>query len=131
MVGIKGAINAAIAAIEGYITSPNNITVTIDFTEMSTGLGESTTSTRTITYDEYYNAFKAIATQPNQLTALASLGLAPTGPGSDNPVDGNRDVIITSAEGRNLGFNTPGNVDGCIRLANLAEYLDHVPAEPR
>ena len=37
-VGIEAAINGAIAAIEGDITSPNNITVKIYFTEMNSGL---------------------------------------------------------------------------------------------
>jgi hypothetical protein len=41
--GIEGAIGAAITAVETNISSPNNITVDIDFTNMSSGLGESTT----------------------------------------------------------------------------------------
>jgi hypothetical protein len=40
---IEGAINNAISAVTTNITSPNNITVSIDFQNMSTGLGESTT----------------------------------------------------------------------------------------
>jgi PEP-CTERM motif len=39
---------------------------------------------------------------------LASLGAAPISNSSGNPVNGNTSVVITSAEGRNLGFNTPG-----------------------
>lgn len=109
-VGIEAAINGAIAAIEGDITSPNNITVKIYFTEMNSGLGESTTGDYSLTYAQYYNAFAAIATQPNQLTALASLGAAP-GAGTPNPVNGTANVIVSSAEGRNLGFNTPGIVN--------------------
>jgi PEP-CTERM motif len=105
--GIEGAINAAIAAIESDITSPNNITVKIYFAETGSGLGESTTGDYAVTYAQYYNAFAAVATQPKQLTALASLGPAP-GAGTPNPVNGTANVIITSAEGRNLGFNTPG-----------------------
>jgi hypothetical protein len=107
---IEGAINNAIGAVESNITSPNNITVSIDFQAMSTGLGQSTTSIYSESYFAYYNGFKAVATQPNQLTALASLGPAP-GSGTGNPVNGTG-MIITSAEGRNLGFNTPGGVNG-------------------
>jgi hypothetical protein len=77
---------------------------------MGSGLGESTTSIYAPSYYQYYNAFAAVATQPNQLTALASLGTPPTGPSSGNPVNGTPNVFITSAEGRNLGFNTPGGV---------------------
>jgi PEP-CTERM motif len=109
--GIEGAISAAIATVEADISSPNNITVSIDFQNMTSGLGQSVTGIYLPTYYQYYNAFKAVATQPDQLTALASLGAAP-GPGTPSPVDGIGSVAITSAEGRNLGFDTPGVVDG-------------------
>ena len=106
----QGAITAAISNIEADITSPHSLTVNIYFTSMGSGLGESLTTLYQPTYDTYYNALKAVATQPDQLTALASLGAAPTGSGSANPVNGSTAVDITSAEGRNLGFNTPGNI---------------------
>ena len=108
--GIEGAIDGAISTIEGDITSPNNIAVNIYFTETSTGLGGSETSVYSGSYFDYYNAFKAVATSAAQLAALTSLGPAPTGPGSGNPVNGSTQIDITSAEGRNLGFNTPGAV---------------------
>jgi hypothetical protein len=105
--GVEGAINAAIAAIEADITSPNNITVSIDFVATNTGLGGSSTSIYSLTYAQYYNAFAALATQPDQIAALNSLGVAP-GVNTPNPVNGTPAVLVTSAEGRNLGFNTPG-----------------------
>ena len=108
--GAEGAIDAAITSVESNITSPKNITVSIYFTNMTTGLGQSTTTAYSESYFDYYNAFKAVATQPNQLTALASLGTAPTSITSGNPVNSNPNMIITSAEGRNLGFNTPGGI---------------------
>ncbi len=108
--GAETAINLAIAAIESDITSPNNIAVSIYFTNMTSGLGESVTGFYLPTYYQYYSAFAAVATQPNQLTALASLGARPTSNSSGNPVNGNTGVLITSAEGRNLGFATPGDV---------------------
>ena len=40
---VEAAINAAISAVEAKITSPNNITVPIYFTNMSSGLGGSET----------------------------------------------------------------------------------------
>src|ERR1700679_2586175 len=64
----QGAIKAGIAAIEGDISSPNNITVSIYFNSISSGLGESETGIYTVSYDDYYNAFKAVATSANQLT---------------------------------------------------------------
>jgi hypothetical protein len=120
---VESAINAGIAVLEADIGSPNNITVSIDFQNMSSGLGGSETGLYSVPYYYYYYAYQAVATSSDQLTALASLGAAPTGPGSGNPVNGNTQVDITSAEGRNLGFNTPGFVpvgsgtyDGVIGL---------------
>jgi len=110
VLAIEGAIDAAITTIEGDITSPNNIAVHIYFTEMSTGLGQSETSIYAPSYDQYYNAFKTVATSPDQQTALASLGTAPTSSGSGNPVNGSTMVVVTSAEGRNLGLSTPGTI---------------------
>jgi hypothetical protein len=107
---IEAAINAGITALEAAIGSPNNITVGIDFQNMNSGLGESETGVYSVPYYDYYNAYAAVATSANQLTALASLGVAPAGLGSGNPVNGNPYVDITSAEGRNLGFDTPGVV---------------------
>lgn len=106
----EAAINAAITTIEGDISSPNNITVNIYFDSMSSGLGESITGIYTLSYYAYYNAFANVATSLNQLTALASLGTAPSSSASGNPVNGSTQVDVTSAEGRNLGFNTPGVV---------------------
>jgi hypothetical protein len=105
---VEGSIFAAIADVESHITSPNNITVTIEFQNMGSGLGQSDTTFYFVSYYDYYNAFKAVATSPAQLTALASLGAAPINGSSGNPVNGNNQMLITSAEGRNLGFNTPG-----------------------
>jgi hypothetical protein len=105
--GAEAAINAAIADIESSITSPNNLNVTIYFTEGG-ALGESATSLYLGSYFDYYNAFAAVATQPDQLTALASLGAPPVNSSSGNPVNGNPNVLTTSAEFRNLGFTAPG-----------------------
>lgn len=107
---VEASINAAISAIEANVTSPNNINVSIDFENTNSGLGESETGEYAESYFSYYNAFKAVATSPLQLTALASLGTAPTSSSSPNPVNGTTNIIIPSAEGRNLGFNTPGVV---------------------
>lgn len=72
---IEGAIIAGITEIESDISSPASLNVTIDFQETGSGLGASSTSIYTVTYYQYYNAFKAVATSAAQLTALASLGL--------------------------------------------------------
>lgn len=119
--GAETAINNAISSIEGDISSPSNITVSIYFTSMSSGLGESLTTEYEPTYDQYYTAFQEVATQPNQVTALASLGTAPTSSGSGNPVNGNTSVLLTSAEARNLGFiNAPGQLLPNTNISNAS-----------
>jgi hypothetical protein len=109
---IEVAIDAAISVIEGDITSPNNITVAIDFTNMSSGLGENNSGAVTVSYFEYYNALKAVATSPDLLTALASLGAAPVNNSSPNPVNGSDEVELTTAEARNLGFGGAPQISG-------------------
>ena len=99
--GATGAINAGDSAVESNITSPNNITVGIYFTTGG-GLGSSFTGFYNVGYSSFRSAFAAGATQPNQLTALASL------PNTvNNPVTNNANLLVTSAEGRNSG-STPG-----------------------
>jgi hypothetical protein len=112
------AINAAISGIEADITSPNNITVNLYYTSMTTGLGESETGVYGLSYQQYYDGLLANATQPNQLTALASLGPAPTSPTSGNPLTGGVQLNVTSAEGRNLGYDTPG----VVTVGSVTDY---------
>ncbi|HEX5271847.1 MAG TPA: NF038122 family metalloprotease [Gemmataceae bacterium] len=119
----QNAIKAAITDVTNNISSPNNITVAIYFASMNSGLGESNSTVFKISYFDYYNAFQAVATSPTQLTALSSLGAPPANSSSGNPNTGGTSVVITSAEGRNLGLNTPGlegvnghNYDSFIQL---------------
>src|ERR1700689_1759416 len=78
----QAAIQAAINVVESDIANP--ITVNIGFQTMSSGLGESDSYLYGVSYYDYYNAVKAVATTPAQLSAIASLGAPPT-PGSGNP----------------------------------------------
>ena len=105
-VAIEGSINAAIGVLEADIKT--NVTVTVDFNAINSGLGQSQSTFYNVSYFDYYNALKAVATSPAQLTALASLGPAPTSESSPNPLNGSTQMSITSADGRALGFNTPG-----------------------
>jgi PEP-CTERM motif len=117
---IEGAINSAIGVLEHNIST--SITVSVNFQNMTGGLGESTTREYGVSYFDYYNALKAAAHTPAQLTALASLGAPPTSESSGNPLNGGTTMVITSADGRALGFNTPGATgpggpfDGVISL---------------
>lgn len=96
---IEGAIQNAINAVTGQISSPHNISVNIYFQEGG-GLGSSNTGFYGVNYQDYYNQYAAVATQPNQLIALASLPNQ-----TNNPVTGTPTMWITSAEARNLGFS--------------------------
>jgi hypothetical protein len=107
---IEGAINAAITVLEADISNP--ITVNIDFQNQNTGLGNSVSGVYTLSYFDYYNALKAHMTTPDQLSALASLGTAPTSSASPNPANGSTSMEIGAPQGRMLGFNTPGVVAG-------------------
>ena len=123
---IEATINTAISTYASLFTNP--ITVKIYFQEMSSGLGQSTTSI----YNIGYGTFRSdLATQfassgnSNQGTALANL---PSGP--NNPVTGSTGLNVSSADGRALGLNTPGitngSYDGVIGLNTSITF----PAQP-
>ena len=128
----EAVINTAIGFYES--TFSNNITVNIDFHNMTSGLGESEFLIYNVSYSNYRNALVADATSANDTTALTSLPA-----GSVDPVIGNSAININAANGQALGFNTPGSaindafcstgssiVDGCIglnlSLINSASY---------
>ena len=123
---IEGAINAAIGVVASDISTPMN--VTIYFQELPFGdpaLGRNTTADGPLHYYDYYNALKAIDTAPGassaQQTAFASLGAAPSGPTSGNPVNGLTQVDITGPNFRALGFNVPPAIQ-----ASNGQFYDSV-----
>lgn len=113
---IEGVINSAILAYENIYTNPIN--VSIDFQSQNTGLGQSNTTVYTLTYQDFYKAFKAKALasgQADQLTALAHLPNT-----ANNPVTGTTNFNIKTANIRALGipgsFPPIGSFDGTIGL---------------
>jgi hypothetical protein len=105
---IEGTINTAINSYQGLFT--NSITVKIYFQEMGSGLGSSNTGIYNIGYTSFRNGLAAqfaSSGNSNQGTALANL---PAGP--NNPVTGSTGLNVSSANGRALGLNTPGFVNG-------------------
>ena len=105
-----GFTPAEIAAINGAVTTlehdiANSITVNIDFQVMGSGLGESNSNVYSVSYYDYYQALAAVATSPDQLEALASLGAPPLTEASPNPVDGSNQIILTGPIERVLGLN--------------------------
>jgi hypothetical protein len=112
---IEGVINQAIGNYETYFSNP--ITVTIDFEEMTTGLGHSNWWYYTMSYQTFYNYFKAGATTADATTALAHL---PSG--TTNPVTGSTSIELKTANIRALGIpgsfpsGLSGGYDGIIGL---------------
>jgi len=119
---IEGTINQAIQFYEMNITTP--ITVSIDYKEMSSGLGESSTYNGTINYSQYLSALQSHSSgNATDTTALANL---PAGP--NNPVNGTTQVTITTANLRALGFSaTPPGPDSTISLNTSIMNYTGVP----
>lgn len=93
-------INNAIAFYQNTFT--NNITVNIEFHNMSSGLGQSLAFIFNVPYLTYCTALAANATSPDDITALAN-----TPCGSTNPINSNANIGVKSPDGRALGINTP------------------------
>jgi hypothetical protein len=93
-------INSAIAFYER--TFANNITVNIEFHNMSTGLGQSVFFLFNVPYPSYRTALGANATSTDDGIALAN-----TPSGSTNPVTGSSNILVKSPNGRAIGINLP------------------------
>lgn len=107
---IENAINQTIGMYESVITTP--VTVKIDYSEMSSGLGQSSTYYGVITYSQYLAALAAHSSgDAVDTAALASL---PAGP--NNPVNGSTNVDVTTATLRALGFNAVVATDSTISI---------------
>ena len=102
---IEAGINNAIAEVESKILNP--ITVTIDFQNMGSGLGQSSTWFNQMTYSQYRSDLATHQTlSANDNTALASLPNTST-----NPVNGQsgNTMILTLPLLRAIGETALGN----------------------
>ena len=112
---IMTTINAAIAVYQATYSNP--ITVTIQFNNVNTGLGASSTFTGTFPYTDYRAALIAKATTADDMTAL---GQVPNQ--TNNPVNNDPNMTIATALARALGLtggqeNPPqGQPDSSIDL---------------
>ena len=110
---IEAGINQAISRIESDIETP--ITVNIDFTTMSSGLGESDTYVGTTTYSSYRAQLAASATSTDDAIALTSRPVQ-----TNNPVNGDADIELTLPSARALGYSGAdppvGQPDGTISV---------------
>jgi hypothetical protein len=109
---ITNTISGAILLLESYFADP--VTVNINFSEMSSGLGQSSTYISTLAYSSVLSQLQAGAQTTNDTFAVS---LLPGGP--NNPVNGTSNLRVTLAEGRALGFNLQppgGQPDSFISL---------------
>lgn len=111
---IESSINMAIQFYEARFADP--ITVSIQFEEMSGGLGESQYEYYSIPYGQFMTNLQNDATTINDAVALAHL---PKGP--NNPVTGDANINVHTANLRALGFTGydtgfPSGIDGYVLL---------------
>jgi hypothetical protein len=123
---ITNTINAAIQQYEAQFSDP--ITVTITFSKMASGLGQSQTYSSVITYSNLLAALNSDAKTTNDAIALAHL---PAGPA--NPVNGNNSVTVTTANLRALGISSSppaGQTDSYISLNTSIMNLTRASIDP-
>jgi len=120
---IEAGIDQAISRFESSIENP--ISVSIDFQEVSSGLGASSTILNQIPYSQYHSdlANNQILSA-NDMTALASLPMTST-----NPVNGNANVLLTVANLRALEGGTPSGFDSTISLNTSVMNLSRTGAQ--
>ncbi len=109
---IEQTINSALATYGSLFS--NNVSVTIKFEEMSSGLGQSLTYVGTIPYSSFYSTLSATGT-----TAVAQEALAHLPNQTANPVNGSSQIEVTTADLRVLGFNAfppVGDFDSTIAV---------------
>jgi hypothetical protein len=110
---IESTINQAVSFYESNIVTP--VTVTVHYSEMTSGLGQSSTFFSSITYNQYLAALQTHTSgDAIDTAALASL---PAGP--DNPVNGSRSMDLALPNLRALGFsiNPPaGQADSTVSV---------------
>ena len=107
---IEATINSAVSYYDSTFTTHTGapIGVTIDFAEMSTGLGESTSGVYKESYSSYITALHAASSgDATDTTALGGLPISAT-----NPVTGSANIDVKSPNARALGFAAPGVVTG-------------------
>ncbi|HEV3417216.1 MAG TPA: NF038122 family metalloprotease [Pirellulales bacterium] len=106
---IKGVINQAIGVYETHFKDPIN--VSIDFAEMSSGLGQSSYTVYKISYQQFINQLVADKTTTDDATALAHLPK-----GANNPVNNTTSINVKPANARAIGISLGSGFDGTVKL---------------
>ncbi len=91
-VAIENAVNSAIDVYQQDFT--NNINVPIDFTEMSSGLGESFYSLTSVNYLDFRNA---LATEPTSSIRTTALNSLPSQSAEPVPGTSGTQLLLTAA----------------------------------
>ena len=127
---IESTINSVIALYEASFSDP--VTVTINFQEMSSGLGQSSSYyVPGVHYSTFRTMLAAAATTANDANALAHLPA-----GASNPVNGSTTIALNLPNGRALGFsgarwNPPsGQPDGIVYLNTSRMNLTRTSIDP-
>jgi hypothetical protein len=123
---IMSTINSAIAVYQTRFSDP--ITVSIRFQKTAVGLGGSSTYYRTLSYSSYRSALAADVSTASDATALAGLSSGP-----NNPVNGNANINVTTANLRALGIiaSPPsGQPDSTISLNTSIMNLSRASINP-
>jgi hypothetical protein len=105
---IIGTIDQAISIYESLLADPINVNITF---KEGDGLGSSSTAIAQVPYSLYLSHLAADATTSNDAIALASLPNQTT-----DPVLGQSNIWISSANARALGFIFNPGTDGTITL---------------
>src|SRR5205823_1698630 len=119
-------INSAIAFYQNTIADP--ITVSIQFADMSSGLGSSETIPCTLNYRTFITALRNHATGADDALALASGRL----PSADtNPVNGTTTIQVKGPNARALGIGASCSLvegfDGLIGMRTAITDADGGP----
>jgi len=99
---IKAGINAAISEIESGVATAAPLSVSITFSNATTGLGGSSQSLYSISYSSYRARLAERATSANDATALSNLPNTATFNGFSN-------MALTAPHLRALGYTTPAD----------------------
>jgi hypothetical protein len=124
---IQSTINMAIQFYQARFAVP--ITVTIQYQEMSGGLGESEYEYYNIPYTQFLSALRNNATTTNATYALAHLP-----PGPNNPVTGDANINVHVANLEALGlagyYGITSGIDGNVLLNTSIMNLSRTNIDP-
>jgi PEP-CTERM motif len=121
---IETSINTAITSIESQFFNPITVYISFDDPTVSgqisigSNIGENVTNEYLVTYSQFIQALALDDNRPYDVTAMLHLDSSAT----VDPVNGNSDMLLKSANAEALGFSIPNvvssssNPDGTVYL---------------